>query len=86
MKGAGHPSFSPNGKHIVVDVVDHKTKEAKFLLVDVEADTAETLLDLTVFDHSHAGTHLHPVWRQDGSQILYATDASDICQLCVIDM
>jgi Tol biopolymer transport system component len=86
VNGYGHPSFSPDGKHIVVDVVNNKTKEAKFLLADVEADTAETLLELTVFDHSHAGTHLHPVWRQDGSQVLYAADASDICQLCVIDM
>lgn len=86
VNGYGHPSFSPDGKHIVVDVVNNKTKEAQILLVDVEADTAETILELSVFDHSHGGTHLHPVWRQDGSQILYASDASEICQLCVIDM
>lgn len=85
-KGSGHPSFSPDGKYIVIDVVNNTTKEAKFLLVDVETDTAETLLELPVFDHSHAGTHLHPVWRQDSSQILYASDASEICQLCVCDV
>ncbi|MBT5832950.1 MAG: hypothetical protein HOH77_22395 [Candidatus Latescibacteria bacterium] len=86
MKGIGHPSFSPDGKHIVVDVVDNKTKAAQLELVNVEANTTETLIETTVTDHSHAGTHMHPVWRQDGSQILYASDVSGISQLCVLDM
>ena len=86
-KGSGHPSFSPDGKYIVIDVVNHTTKEAKIPARQISKPIPlETLLELPVFDHSHAGTHLHPVWRQDSSQILYASDASEICQLCVCDV
>jgi len=84
--GYGHPSFSPNGKFIVADVVNRETNDARFELVDVETDTSETLVGMKVTDHTHDGTHLHPVWRQDGSQILYASDASGIAQLCVVDI
>ncbi|MGA1194920.1 MAG: TolB family protein [Candidatus Latescibacterota bacterium] len=86
MDGFGHPSFSPNGKYIVVDVVNNKTKEARLELVNVEAHTTQTLIETTVVDHTHDGTHMHPVWRQDGSQILYDSDASGYSQLCVLDL
>ena len=86
IKGFGHPSFSPDGKYIVVDVVDKNTNEARLELVDVDANVTETLIETTVTDHTHAGTHIHPVWRQDGSQVLYASDASGIAQLCVLDI
>jgi len=86
LNGYGHPSFSPDGNHIVADVVDRNTKVARFELVNVAADTSQTLVEMPVTDHTHAGTHLHPVWRHDGSQILYASDASGIAQLCVIDL
>jgi Tol biopolymer transport system component len=86
IKGIGHPSFSPNGKYIVVDVVNNQTKAARLELVDVEANTTETLIETMVTDHTHDGTHMHPVWRQDGSQILYDSDASGTAQLCVLDM
>ncbi len=42
--------------------------------------------DGTVTNHTHTGTHLHPVWSHDGAQVLYASDASGIAQLCVIDV
>ena len=48
--------------------------------------TVEHLVQLRVVDHSHVGTHLHPVWRQDGSQILFASDATGTAQLCAIDI
>lgn len=86
MNGFGHPSFSPDGQYIVVDVVNNKTKEARLELVNVEAETTQTLIETTVTDHTHGGTHMHPVWRQDGRQVLYASDASGIAQLCVLDM
>jgi Tol biopolymer transport system component len=85
-KGTGHPSFSPDGKYIVVDVVNNKTRSAQLALVDVAGNTTRTLIETSVTDHSHAGTHMHPVWRQDGSQVLYASDASGTAQLCVLDM
>lgn len=84
--GFGHPSFSPDGRHLVVDHVLAKEGAGSLNLVDVEAGSVEHLVQLRVTDHSHVGTHLHPVWRQDGSQILYASDATGTAQLCVIDV
>lgn len=84
--GTGHPSFSPDGKRIVVDHVLKGEGYGSLNLVDVEADTVEHLVQVRVVDHSHVGTHLHPVWSWDGKQILYASDASGIAQLCVIDV
>jgi Tol biopolymer transport system component len=55
-------------------------------LVDVQTDHVQHLIQARVRDHSHVGTHLHPVWSRDGNQILYASDASGIAQLCVINV
>ena len=84
--GFGHPSFSPDGKWIAVDIVDRETRAARIDLVDVDADTVETLVETTVTDHTHAGTHIHPCWRQDGSQLIYASDASGVAQLMAVDL
>jgi len=82
--GWGHPSFSPDGKYIVVDHVLEREGYGSLNLVDVATDTVEHLVQVPVIDHSYVGTHLHPAWSQDGKQILYDSDASGLSQLCVI--
>ena len=84
--GSGHPSFSPDGRTIVVDHVLGREGYGSLNLVDVKADTVEHLVQVGIKDHSHVGTHLHPVWSQDGKQVLYASDASGTAQLCVISV
>ena len=82
--GSGHPSYSPDGARIAVDYVLGGEGYGSINLVDVESDTVEHLVEVKIVDHSHVGTHLHPVWSRDGRQILYASDASGIAQLCVV--
>lgn len=84
LAGSGHPSFSPDGRYLCVDHVLPREGYGSLNLVDVEADRVQHLVNMRVRDHSHVGTHLHPVWSRDGKQILYASDASGVAQLCVI--
>lgn len=84
--GVGHPSFSPDGSHLVVDHVLGNEGYGSLNLVDLAADRVEHLVQVRVVDHSHVGTHLHPVWSRDGRQILYASDATGTAQLCVLDV
>ena len=84
--GFGHPSFAPDGRRIVVDHVLPGEGYGSLNLVDTATDTVEHLVQTAVRDHTHVGTHLHPVWSQDGREVLYASDASGIAQLCVIDV
>jgi len=86
MAGSGHPSFSPDGRHIVVDHVLPGEGSGSINLVNVAESTVEHAVQLRVRDHSHVGTHLHPAWRWDGRQVLFASDASGTSQLCVIDV
>lgn len=86
LSGSGHPSFSPDGKQIVIDHVLGTEGSGSLTLIDVEMGTARHLVQVKVTDHSHVGTHLHPVWSRDGKQVLYASDASGIAQLCVINV
>jgi len=84
--GSGHPSFSPDGNRIVVDHVLGNEGYGSLNLVDVRDNCVEHALQLRVRDHSHVGTHLHPAWSWDGRQVLFASDASGLAQLCVIDV
>ncbi len=84
--GTGHPSFSPDGKFLAIERVQNKEGRGEIHLVDVEAGSSECLVQMRVVDHTHAGTHLHPVWSPNGKQLLYASDASGNAQLCVINV
>lgn len=86
MAGSGHPSFDPAGRRLCVDHVLPGEGYGSLNLVDVVEDRVTHLVQMRVRDHSHVGTHLHPVWSRDGRQILYASDASGLAQLCVIDV
>ena len=86
ISGSGHPSFSPDGRQIVLDYVLSRQGYGSLNLVDVEADTVEHLVHVRVINHTHTGTHLHPAWSRDGAQVLYASDASGVAQLCAIDV
>jgi len=86
ISGAGHPSFSPDGSRIMVDYVLAREGYGSLNMVDVGSGRVEHLVQMRVMDHSHVGTHLHPVWRHDGKQVMYASDASGTAQLCVIDI
>lgn len=85
ISGTGHPSFDPAGRRIAVDHVLPRQGYGSLNLVHLPADQSEHLLDVRVRDHTHVGTHLHPVWSRDGRQLLYASDASGPAQLCVIN-
>lgn len=86
ISGTGHPSFCRDGSKIVLDHVLGGQGYGSINLVDVASDTVEHLAQVQVTNHTHTGTHLHPVWSQDGTQVLYASDASGVGQLCIIDI
>lgn len=83
MAGSGHPSYSPDGQWILVDHVLPAEGHGSLNLIHVPTGQTRHLVQLHVTDHSHVGTHLHPVWSRDGRQILYASDATGTAQLCV---
>jgi Tol biopolymer transport system component len=84
--GTGHPSFSPDEHKIAVEHVLSRQGYGSINVVDVATDTVKHLAQVHVVEHSHIGTHLHPVWSQDSRQLLYASDASGIAQLCVVNV
>ncbi len=84
--GTGHPSFSPDGRTIVVDHVLPGEGSGSINLVNVAGNSVEHAWQLRVHDHSRGGTHLHPAWRWDSRQVLVASDASGVSQLCVLDV
>jgi Tol biopolymer transport system component len=85
MSGSGHPSFAPDGGRIVLDHVLGNEGYGSLNLIDVGTGAVEHLVQVRVHDHTHVGTHLHPVWSRDGRQVLYASDAAGTAQLSVID-
>ena len=80
----GHPSYSPDGTKMVVDFVPRPEGAATLELIDISTGEIETLVQTRVRDHSHTGTHLHPVWSRDGTKVLYASDAGGVAQLCTV--
>ena len=86
LSGSGHPSYSPDGAKIAVEFVQGGEGSGSIDIIDAASDTCRHALRVHVRYHSHVGTHLHPVWSHDSKQVLYASDASGLAQLCVIDV
>jgi Tol biopolymer transport system component len=86
MAGFMHPSFSPDGSMIALDYARQREGWGCLNLIHVESDTSEHLAQMKVIDHSHVGTHIHPVWSRDGRQLLYANDGPGHAELFVIDV
>ena len=84
--GSGHPSYSPDGAKIAVEYTLASNGVGSINIVDAATDTTRHVLQPRVRNHSHVGTHLHPVWSYDSKQLLYASDATGLAQLCVIDV
>lgn len=78
----GHPLMSPDGT-MVTTWDDHGV-----IVVHVPEQMSEYVATFgDGFDsHSHRGTHPHPVWRQDGSQLLYNSAQFGRSQICVVPM
>lgn len=87
--GGGHPSFDPAGERIVWEKVSQDGSGTRFFtlfLLHVETERTETLVRLPVTDHSHQGTHEHPVWSPDGRYILFNSDRTGHSELYAVDV
>jgi len=82
--GHGHPSHSPDGRWISVDHVLAGEGYGSVNLVDLRHDSVVHAAQVSITNHSHTGTHLHPVWSRDSREVLYASDASGVAQLCLV--
>jgi Tol biopolymer transport system component len=77
----GHPLMSPDGTRVVT------WDDEGVILVDVGEGRSEHLATFGEgFDQSHRGTHPHPVWKADGSQILYNSAQTGHSQLYLLPM
>ena len=85
MAGSGHPSFSPDGRYIAVDHVLPGEGYGSLNLVDAAANTVQHALQpgARPLPRGHAPP---PAWSWDSRQLLVASDASGVSQLCVIDV
>jgi len=82
--GHGHPSYSPNGQWVAMDYVNQDNGRATIFVIDTQADIVQEVARVRVHDHSHRGTNLHPCWSWDSQELLYASDATGVAQLCVV--
>jgi len=82
----GHPSYSPDSRFIVTDSYGGKLP-ACLVLIDAATGEYRKLVNVpTTLGFTHQGTHPHPCWSPDGSQILYDSDQSGTCQIYVLDV
>jgi hypothetical protein len=84
--GGGHPSFSPDGTRIVTEYVTGRHGEGRVVCVDLVRRRVEELVRFPLTDHSHDGTHIHPVWSRDGRAVLYNSDQSGHAELYVVPL
>jgi len=82
----GHPSYSPDSRFIVTDSYGGELP-ACLVLIDAATGEYRKLVNVpTTLGFTHQGTHPHPCWSPDGSQILYDSDQSGTCQIYVLDV
>ncbi len=76
-----HPLMHPT-KNLVVDFDDDTVYVA-----NLDTQKREVLATFSQrFDGTHKGTHPHPVWNHDGTQVLYNSAESGKCEIYRIDM
>jgi len=80
----GHPSFSPDGKHIAFhrDISGHEVADGRMLdshifIMHIDSTySVDTVVDISTF--KTAGTNdMNPVWSPDGSQIIFNNQTND---------
>ena len=77
----GHPLMSPDGSQVVT------WDDDAVIIVHVNEGRSERVATFGIrFDQSHQGTHPHPVWNADGSQILYNSAQTGHSQLYMLPM
>ncbi|NLD44813.1 MAG: hypothetical protein GX657_15125 [Chloroflexi bacterium] len=77
----GHPIMSPDGSQIAT------WDDDGVIVVHVAEQRSEYVATFAGgFDMSHHGTHPHPVWKADGSALLYNTAQVGPSQLCLLPM
>jgi len=84
--GGSHPSFSPDGKFILLEKFTHLSGKAgiilcELLLLDLSSQRTEQLAIFPVFNYSHTGIHVHPSWSPDGKSVLYHSDQTGCTEL-----
>lgn len=56
----------------------------EIIILDIEKDTVHRTTSFPVTNHSHSGTHVHPVWSRDSSSVLYNSDQSGHSELYLL--
>ena len=84
--GGGHPPYSPDGTKIAAEYVERGTGVARVVCVYPAVRHVEELVRFTVSDHSHDGTHIHPTWSRDGSEVLLNVDESGHSELWAVEV
>jgi hypothetical protein len=90
--GGHHPSVSPDGRRLVTEMVTYtegpngreSSGICEIIVLDIEKDTVQRTTSFPVVNHSHSGTHVHPVWSRDSSSVLYNSDQSGHSELYLL--
>ena len=83
-----HPSFSPDGKHVVTDRFRHPAPgQGQVLLYDVATQEHQVLATFATPDTTHeTGVHPHPAWSRDGKRVYFSMAEDNVPHLYVIDL
>jgi Tol biopolymer transport system component len=92
--GGHHPSVSPDGRRLVTEMVTYtegpngrqSSGTCEIIILDIEKDTVRRTTSFPLTNHSHSGTHVHPVWSRDSSSVLYNSDQSGHSELYLLKL
>ena len=81
-----HPVYSPDGQWIVGE--SYVPDAFAIWLTNAETGDGFKLVDVgTTYGVAKPdGTHMHPIWSPDGTQILYDSDATGTCQMYLTEV